>query len=44
MPGILTEELADTLLPLIGFHQWSNVGVDEALSVLLSDPISEKEY
>lgn len=40
MPGILTEEPAGTRIPLVMFHRWSNVGVDGALSVLLSDPIS----
>lgn len=43
MPGILTVELAGTLLTLIGYHHCSNVGVDKAWSVLLSDPISVKE-
>lgn len=42
MPGILAVELAATLLPLVGFHHWSNVGV-EALLLLLSDPIPAKE-
>lgn len=43
MPGILAVELAATLLPLVGFHLWSNVGVDEALLLLLSDPIPAKD-
>lgn len=43
MPGILTVELAGTLLSLVAFYHWSNVGVEKALSVLLSDPISVKE-
>lgn len=43
MPGILTVELAGTLLTLVGFHHCSNVGVEKALSVLFSDPICAKE-
>lgn len=43
MPGIHTAELAGKLLPLVEFNHWSNVGVDKALSVLSSDPISAKE-
>lgn len=43
MPRTLTEGLAGTLPPRFGFHIWSNVPVNEALSVLISDPISSKK-